>query len=113
MYGGKIFKMGIRLFVPVDKDDLPKVGTSVDIGGIVYSIDEKKSVIEEIAEGDNRKINFYILSVQREVSRGLFTRKIRSGLLRYDNIEKGTYLPGDEGWQERHDFLQSRRKIKK
>lgn len=104
--------MGSKLFISVDKEELPKVGTSIDTGRMVYSTDENEGIIEEISEEKGKKINFYILRVQREVSRGLFTGKIKFGSLRYESIENGVYFPGDEGWRERHDFLKIRRKVK-
>lgn len=101
--------------VLADTKDLPQVGSMIDIEGIIFESNPENRIVEEIYEMNygypKTPIQSTMVEVRRRlIRRGFFGLRKEQGSLFYDNISQRKYNPGDDGWQERYDFLQSRRR---
>jgi|SRR3989344_4277254 len=99
--------------IAAEAKDLPKVGDSTD-GGVAYSVNPEEITFEEIFEEDygstSTKITSATVKVKRKVIRkGFFGLRREIGSLTYASTINKIYVPKDEGWQARYDFLQSRK----
>ena len=96
--------------IPLKREDLPKVGNSIDMSGKIFFVDPDKKIVEEVVDEDFGNPNTIITSTILEVRRNLirkgpfeFLRTL--GNLYYIPIKTRKYSPGDKGWQERYNFL--------